>query len=738
MDRVQTITQLVASASGSSVVPCHPLGKECTVREWPDKGVFDEASIAAAFSDADVNVALVIGEHTLVLDVEGPKKKREASRAGLENLVNLEKRLGCLPPTIQVETPSGGRHLYFSTPKGAALTTKAKLLNTDGIELRTGRAYVIAPPSRVVNDEGEVAEYRFTAGRGPWDVTIAELPPAWLDAITAFQPSTAVYTPQVAHSGDHANREAHWPSIVKGCAFAQWAAGDGAKSLSEPLWYALLNLTSFCKGGRDIAHKVSTPYPQYSVSETDRKFDHSLQSKPYTCDYVSGSLGFDGCQRCPLRATDAKSPIALGYANEVMVEEQARFVYAVDTRRYHDVRTGNQLGFQSVSDLLKSRLGKNPHEQLMRSRCTAKVEGADYCAGDDNLILDNSGRKLLNLWRRDGAAAKMGDASAMFRFFDYLFPDSLAGDHVLDWLSFLHRRTGRKIKHGLIITGPPGTGKSTFNKLVKLLFGVSNTTIVPGERLGSKFKATLVNCEILIAEEARHGERFEVAEDLKELVTAEHIVVEEKHISAFTARTPRGIILTSNWTSPIVLTGNDRRWFVAETAKEMGSNDFFREIYAALDDDVTVPAFAAALLARDLSMYNPDAPPPVTEAKIDAIEGSRTPLAAYLARAVEDRCEPFHKDLVTIEQIEAFTVRLRWQLDSIKVNTQRIASALREIGCEALDSRIRVQGKLIRPWAVRDTAQWRKASTSKIQSEFVSNTSCGQSYLPGTVAQRLA
>ncbi len=78
------------------------------------------------------------------------------------------QRYGELPATRMASTPSGGAHLYFFAPDGVTIRPSASKLG-DGVDVRAGNSYVIAPPS---------PGYR-------WDVRAkcAELPQSWVDAL---------------------------------------------------------------------------------------------------------------------------------------------------------------------------------------------------------------------------------------------------------------------------------------------------------------------------------------------------------------------------------------------------------------------------------------------------------------------------------------------------------------------------------------------------------------------------
>jgi hypothetical protein len=82
-----------------------------------------------------------------------------------------------LPATVTVTTgrPDGGRHLWF---RGSAHTPGVVQLADDGVTPYSEK-YLMIPPS--IHPSGAV--YSFAPGRAPWEIEVAELPPATLERI---------------------------------------------------------------------------------------------------------------------------------------------------------------------------------------------------------------------------------------------------------------------------------------------------------------------------------------------------------------------------------------------------------------------------------------------------------------------------------------------------------------------------------------------------------------------------
>ena len=88
---------------------------------------------------------------------------------------------------------------------------------------------------------------------------------------------------------------------------------DDAATLSEHDWYAMItNLAPF-EGGTDMIHKLSSGYPGYSDTETQKKINHFLESgtRPITCRVIA-EKGYK-CPRLASGGCTCKAPAALCY-----------------------------------------------------------------------------------------------------------------------------------------------------------------------------------------------------------------------------------------------------------------------------------------------------------------------------------------------------------------------------------------------------------------------------------------
>src|SRR5437879_4495441 len=120
---------------------CHSAGKHPRTEHGFKDATMDITFIRRWVKEwPDANRAIATGADSglVVLDVDPDK-------GGDESLAVLENAHDWLPPTIEVITGGGGRHVYLSHP-GIEIRNSAGELGP-GLDVRGDGGYVLAPPS---------------------------------------------------------------------------------------------------------------------------------------------------------------------------------------------------------------------------------------------------------------------------------------------------------------------------------------------------------------------------------------------------------------------------------------------------------------------------------------------------------------------------------------------------------------------------------------------------------------
>jgi len=169
---------------GFKVFPVKPKGKPPLGRLAPNgvkDATTDKEQIRQWWNQVgDANIGVATGE-TFVIDLDVPDGPRSWHQMTEDKDV---------PKTLQVKTPSGGRHLYFQAPEGVQIKNSVSTLG-DGVDVRGHGGYVIVPPSKITTKR---YEYAVESG-------IAEAP-FWLLSKVSRQKSTSTKTEEIEKAPD--------------------------------------------------------------------------------------------------------------------------------------------------------------------------------------------------------------------------------------------------------------------------------------------------------------------------------------------------------------------------------------------------------------------------------------------------------------------------------------------------------------------------------------------------------
>jgi len=211
------------AAKGWAVLPLHSFsGGRCSCGEKgcrsPAKHPRSEHGVDDASTDETTitewwlkwpgaNIGLAAGEPSglWVLDVDRKAPKTEGAISGIRMLELLEEKSGRLPPTLEVATGGGGRHLFFKLPTDRKIKNRVSVKGPNGertgLDARASGGYVVLPPS--IHASG--TEYRWAQKR-----VVAEAPDWLLDAIAPIQVERSKAPLYVATPPEDADRNARY------------------------------------------------------------------------------------------------------------------------------------------------------------------------------------------------------------------------------------------------------------------------------------------------------------------------------------------------------------------------------------------------------------------------------------------------------------------------------------------------------------------------------------------------
>ncbi|SHF01881.1 hypothetical protein SAMN02745157_1451 [Kaistia soli DSM 19436] len=172
------------------------------------------------------------------------------------------------------------------------------------------------------------------------------------------------------------------------------------------------------------------------------------------------------------------------------------------------------------------------------------------------------------------------------------------------WFAHMMQRPRERIGTALVVRGRMGAGKTIVGEFMGSLIASHYFLVGDARYITGNFNAHMASCLLLQAEEAVWAGDKAAEGRLKDLVTAEIQMIEQKSIDPIRLKNFVRLIMTSNEDWVVPAGKDERRFAVFDVHPRCAQNhDYFREMREEMDNGGR-EALLADLLAFDLSTVN--------------------------------------------------------------------------------------------------------------------------------------
>lgn len=378
-----------------------------------------------------------------------------------------------------------------------------------------------------------------------------------------------------------------------------------------------------------------------------------------------------------------------------------RFAYIQDDESYFDLQDRREVSRQTFNALFRHVPCKSIHtgRKIEASVCfdenrqamgAKALVGITYAAGEDVLV-SRDGDLYGNRWRdarpeTQSQKASNTDISMWMEHCQALVPEQAELDHILDVMAFKVQHPEIKVNHAILHAGDEGSGKDTFwAPFIWAICGdhLKNRGIMDNNSVNSQWGYQLES-EILIINELKEPDaatRRQLANQLKPIIAAppEMLPINRKGLHPYMMANRLFVLAFSNDPVPISLASQDRRWFcIWSTAPRMESQKA-----SAIWNWYRKGGFAAIarwLNDRDISKFNPAAPPMMTEFKANLVEHGMSMAESFLVEMMRERRGEFSAGVVG-SPFHSLCDRVAGQAPAgVKVPQAALLHALKEAG----------------------------------------------------------
>jgi hypothetical protein len=318
-----------------------------------------------------------------------------------------------------------------------------------------------------------------------------------------------------------------------------------------------------------------------------------------------------------------------------------------------------------------------------------------------------------NLWEGWGAKPVKGDVSLFVELLDYAFSGADAGHRkwFLQWCAYPVQHPGVKLNTAVVFWSVlQGVGKSLLGYTLGRIYGRNYIEVSKANLVGS-FNAWQANKQFVLGDEITGGDSREVADQLKSIITAPVVTVNEKFKPEYSVENHCNYMFTSQHQDAFFITTEDRRYFIHEVS-EKAPDGFFARYDKWFKTQAATDALFDYLLSIDLKGFNPMAEAPRTKARSEMVDAGKS---EHLAWCTELRELPDNKlragdvvvpyalyttdDLLAFYQPENEVSRHKYPLSG-----KAMSAALKDAGFRLVADGATVEttkGRKQRVWAVR-------------------------------------
>lgn len=274
------------------------------------------------------------------------------------------------------------------------------------------------------------------------------------------------------------------------------------------------------------------------------------------------------------------------------------------------------------------------------------------------IIVDEMGRKGLNSYIPANIKTVEGDVSRWTDYLSRIFNTAEDVKLFNDYVAHCVRYKGWKIPWTVLLQSAKGVGKQMIAEVIKYCIGDSYTYQPDAEELVSgvsQFNGWMRNKLMIIVDEVRVGDRNDLMNGLKTIITDRRIAIESKGIDQEMEDNVSNWIFFSNFKDAFPIDENERRYCIffsklqtAQQIRDAGlDKDFFDSMYRWLEREEGFEKLAHFYFNYPIEKGSLPHRAPQTSSYEEVLRIGRSPLRVLLDEKIENAERGFRAGYVS-------------------------------------------------------------------------------------------
>ena len=271
-----------------------------------------------------------------------------------------------------------------------------------------------------------------------------------------------------------------------------------------------------------------------------------------------------------------------------------------------------------------------------------QFKGMEYCPGEGRVTEDG----YLNTWKGWNATPEPGTVQPWHDHMNHVFNGDRDLIHWFEqWCAYPIQHPGAKLfTYCLFWTPVEGIGKTTIAEALMRIYGkegvhkINNSVEVTTEQLNSPFNAWRRSKQFICGDELAGGDKRVVGDKIRGYITQESVTINIKNQPTYVLKDRANYLLTSNLPDAVHVSQKDRRAFIREILGQKPPQEYFTRFYQWLNEGGN-HYLMHYLLTLSLEGFDPRAPAPETQDKLDLVEASLSDCDLWLKQLADNPVE---------------------------------------------------------------------------------------------------
>lgn len=305
-------------------------------------------------------------------------------------------------------------------------------------------------------------------------------------------------------------------------------------------------------------------------------------------------------------------------------------------------------GYVFSLDDTNEKTTRKAWEAFTESQCFSFCKVYDIIYDADTpfgSVIVEDGVRYVNAFKPSSDRGAEGDISLFLNHVRKLLP--LDHNILLDWMATKVQNPGKCMLWAPVIIGTYGNGKTTIADAMMMVMGLRHSALVQSSDVDNKFNKWVFGNTFAVINDFKVGDKRDVIEILKPLITDRMIAYQGKGEEADLCRNMLGIMITSNHRDAVMKTKDDRRYatFISphETKEDVLRDGMTPEYFERLDGFMRDPKSAAYLRHYFLNRHVGHHPnrAPDTSSTLLAIQASLGGVEQEIMEAIDEGRQGF-------------------------------------------------------------------------------------------------